>query len=140
MSSAVASLRSRVDASPGTLALVLGDVALISLFVVLGELQHGYDLLADADRVVGTAIPFLVGWGLASVLAGVYAPAVSHSVRYAVTRTALAWVGAALVGQLLRATPLFHGQFALPFVLVSLGVGLLLLVPWRGAVAFSGRD
>jgi hypothetical protein len=136
MSSAVASLRARIDASPGTLALALGDLALIALFVVLGELQHGYNLLAQSGRVVGTAIPFVIGWVLTSVVAGVYAPAVYRSVRSAVSRTALAWIGAALIGQALRATSLFHGDFALAFVLVSLGVGLVLLVPWRAAVAF----
>ena len=136
MSSAVASLRARIDASPTTFALALGDFALIALFVVLGELQHGYDILARPGRVVGTLIPFLVGWVLASVLAGVYAPTVYRSVRQTVARTVLAWVGAALVGQSLRATSLFHGDFALAFVLVSLGVGLVLLVPWRAVVAF----
>ena len=41
----------------------------------------------------------------------------------------------------LRATSLFHGNFALAFVLVSLGVGLVLLVPWRAAVAvLAGRS
>lgn len=135
MSSAVATLRSRLDVSPGTAALAAGDLALISLFVVLGELQHGYALLAEAGRVVGTALPFLIGWALVSIPAGVYAPAPRRSVRTVLVRTALAWVGAALVGQALRATPFFHGGFALPFVLVSLGVGLVLLVPWRVAVA-----
>lgn len=140
MSSAVASLRTRIDASPGTFALAVGDLALITLFVVLGELQHGYSLAANAGRVIGTAVPFFVGWVLVSVPAGVYAPDSRQSVRRAVIRTALAWTGAALIGQALRATPLFHGGFALPFVLVSLGVGLVLLVPWRVTVtALSAR-
>jgi hypothetical protein len=140
MGSDVASSRSRINASPGTLLLALGDVVLIALFIVLGELQHGYDLLAEAGRVVGTAIPFFLGWALTSVLAGVYAPTVYRSVRTAVSRTALAWVGAALIGQALRATTLFNGGFAVAFVLVSIGVGLVLLVPWRASVAFfSGR-
>ena len=137
--SAVASLRTHVDASPRTLAVALGDVALIVLFVALGELQHGYDLLAQPGRVVGTALPFLIGWAVASVPAGVYAPEIYRSLRTAVTRTALAWVGAVLVGQALRATAIFHGDFAVTFMLVSLGVGLALLVPWRAAVGYLGR-
>jgi hypothetical protein len=137
--SAVASLRTHIDASPRTLGIALGDIALLSLFVALGELQHGYDLLAQPGRVVGTALPFLIGWGVASVLAGVYTPQIYRSLRSGVARTALAWVGAVLVGQTLRATSVFHGDFAVTFVLVSLGVGLALLVPWRAAVALSGR-
>jgi hypothetical protein len=137
--SAVASLQTHVDASPLTLAIALGDVALILLFVAVGELQHGYDLLAHPGRVVGTALPFLIGWGVASVPAGVYAPQVYRSLRSAIARTGVAWVGAVLVGQALRATALFHGDFAVTFMLVSLGVGLVLLVPWRAAVGYLGR-
>ena len=137
--STVASLRTRIDTAPRTLAIALGDVALIGLFVALGELQHGYDLLAQPGRLVGTALPFLIGWTVASVLAGVYAPAVYRSLRSGVARTALAWVGAVLVGQALRSTALFHGDFAVTFMLVSLGVGLALLLPWRAAVSYLGR-
>lgn len=140
MSSAVASLRTRIDASPTTFALAIVDLALVSLFVVLGELQHGYDPIAQVGHVVGTALPFIIGWLLVSTLVGVYAPTVYRSVRTAVPRTVLAWVGAALIGQALRATALFHGDFALAFVLVSIGVGLVLLVPWRTGVAVFSRE
>lgn len=135
----VTSLKERIDASPETLVLALGDFALISLFIILGELQHGYSLLTEIDRVVGTALPFFLGWALSSVLAGVYGAAVYRSVRSVVTRTILAWVGAVLIGQALRATSLFPGGFALAFVLVSLGIGLVLLVPWRGGFTFLGN-
>jgi hypothetical protein len=128
-----------VDTSPRTLAVAIGDVALILLFITLGELQHGYDLLAQPERVVGTALPFLIGWGVASVLAGVYAPQTYRSLRRSAVRTVLAWVGAVLVGQTLRATSLFHGDFAVAFMLVSLGVGLVLLVPWRAAIGYLWR-
>ncbi|HET7324070.1 MAG TPA: DUF3054 domain-containing protein [Halococcus sp.] len=136
MSSAVASLRARIDFSGTTLALAVCDFALISLFIVLGELQHGYDLLAKTGRVVGTALPFFIGWALAAVIFSVYTPAIYRSVRSALARTALAWVGATLIGQALRATSLFHGDFALTFLFVSIGVGLFLLLPWRAVVAF----
>ncbi len=128
-----------VDTSPRTLAAAIGDVALILLFIALGELQHGYGLLAQPGRVVGTALPFLIGWGVASVLVGVYAPQTYRSLRRSVVRTALAWVGAVLVGLALRATSIFHGDFAVTFMLVSLGVGLVLLVPWRAAISYLGR-
>ncbi|PSP89595.1 DUF3054 domain-containing protein [Halobacteriales archaeon QS_4_69_34] len=141
MNSTVASLRARVEPSPTSAGLAFGDGALIAAFVLLGELRHGYGLLADPLRVLDTALPFFLGWALAAVLAGVYAPRARRSTRVAARATTFAWIGAALLGQALRASPLFHGGFALPFVLVSFGVGLLLLVPWRVAVAYglSGR-
>lgn len=136
MSDIVTSLKNRVNYPLETLVLALGDFALISVFIILGELQHGYNPLIEIDRVVGTALPFLIGWALTSVLTGVYMPAVYRSVRSVATRTTLAWVGAVLIGQALRATSLFPGGFALAFVLVSLGIGLALLVPWRGGFTF----
>lgn len=136
--SAPTAVGGRIDASRATLVLAAGDLLAIAVFVVLGELQHGYDPIADAGRVVGTAIPFLVGWAIVGVLAGVYAPRVRESARAVAIRTGLAWVGAVLIGQALRATPVFHGGLSIPFVLVSLGVGLVLLVPWR--VAYARRD
>lgn len=128
----------RPDLSPVTAGLVLGDVALIGLFVALGVVRH-YSVGLLPARLPGAVTPFLVGWLLASLLAGVYAPAVRRDRRRAVARTALAWVGAVAVGQSLRATSYFAGDAAPAFVVVSLVVGLALLVPWRAAVATSGR-
>lgn len=125
----------RIDRSWATLGLAVGDLLLIAVFVVAGELRHGYGLLAHPERVLGTAIPFFIGWVVVSILIGVYRRSVYTVPRTAALRTALAWVGAALVGQALRATELFHGTFAPAFLLVSLGVGLVLLVPWRAVAA-----
>lgn len=139
MSRVVDSPGARIDRSWATLGLVVGDLVLIAVFVVAGELRHGYGLPAHPERVLGTAIPFFIGWVVMSVVVGVYRRSVYTVPRTAALRTALAWVGAALVGQALRATELFHGAFAPAFLLVSLGVGLVLLVPWRAIVAFFGR-
>ena len=136
MSRVADSLGARIDRSPATLGLAVCDLALIAVFVVAGELQHGYDLLAQPGRVLGTALPFFIGWAVVSVFAGVYTRSVYRRPRTAALRTALAWIGATLIGQALRATALFHGEFAPAFLLVSLGVGLVLLVPWRTVVAF----
>lgn len=117
--------------------LTLGDVLLILAFVVAGEVRHGVDPLARPGVVVDTAIPFLLAWFVAAVLAGLYRP--GWSPRTTAVRTAAAWAAAALVALGLRATPLFHGDFALAFLLVSVGVGLVLLVPWRVGVAVASN-
>lgn len=118
-----------------TAALVLGDVALIALFVVLGEVRH-HSLAQVPTYAPETMAPFLLGWVVTSLLAGVYAPSVRGNVRSVAGRTALAWVGAALIGQAIRATEFVRGNAAPAFVLVSLVVGLALLVPWRVLVAW----
>lgn len=129
----------RPELSPVTAGLVLGDVALIALFVALGVVQH-YSVALLPTRLPGALTPFLIGWLPASLLAGVYAPVIRRNRRRVVVRTALAWVGAVVVGQSIRATEYFAGDAAPTFVAVSLAVGLALLVPWRAAVAtFAGR-
>ena len=124
-------LRGRIDPSPTTLGFVVGDLLLIAVFVVSGELSHDVDPLTQTATVVDTAIPFYVGWLLLFPLLGVYAARTRRSARSAAVRTAGAWVGAALVGQTLRATDLFHGGFSPAFVVVSVFVGLALLVPFH---------
>jgi len=135
MASVVASLARRVDPTPVTALVALGDLACIGAFVVAGEISHNVDPAANPLYVAETAAPFLVGWAALAVLAGLYWGDVRRSARRAVTRVIPAWAGAALVAQALRATELFHGGAALTFYLVSVGVGLALLVPWRVAAA-----
>lgn len=125
----------RIDLSGPTAVLVVVDLVLVLLFVVLGEIQHGFTPLEQPLRVLGTYAPFLVGWISVSVLSGVYAKEVRFVVRTALVRTGATWVLAALVGQALRSTALFHGNADPAFVIVSVLVGLVLLVPWRVAVA-----
>ena len=128
-------LGGRVELSPLTAALAGVDLLLLVTFVVLGEFSH-FGVTATAfARAPGTAAPFLLGWVVLAPLAGVYAPAARGSVRGAVVRTAAAWTGTVAVAQSLRATAPFPGDFAPAFVVVSLLVGLLLLLPWRVLVA-----
>lgn len=127
-------LAPRPDVSATTAGLFVVDVALIALFVVLGELQHNPG--AVVERTPGTLVPFLIGWVLAALLAGIYTQPVLGDLRTAVVRTGLAWVGAVVVGQGLRATAVFPGDADPAFVAVSFGMGLALLLPWRAVVAY----
>ncbi|MEF8840781.1 MAG: DUF3054 domain-containing protein [Haloarculaceae archaeon] len=128
-------LGGRVELSPLTAVLAGVDVLLLLTFVVLGEFSH-FGVTATAfARTPGTAAPFLLGWVVAAPLAGVYAASVRGSVRAAALRTAAAWVGTVVVAQSLRSTAAFPGDLAPAFVVVSLVVGLVLLLPWRVVVA-----
>ncbi len=137
MSATKGDVLGRIDRSSTTLAIAVGDVVLIGLFVLAGELSH-YTiafLLANPGRITGTALPFYIGWVIAAPVLGAY----SKSARETPLRAALigggAWIVAALIGQGLRSTAIFHGNFAITFMFVSIGVGLVLLVPWRTVLA-----
>lgn len=126
----------RVTVSARTVGLATGDLLSILTFVVAGEISH-YGLafvLSSPAWVAETAIPFVLGWLVVAPLAGLYDGTRRSPVR-AVGLAVGAWIVAALVGQALRATPYFHGGFAVTFVLVSVLVGAVLIGAWRSAVA-----
>jgi len=135
MSSTVRTVGGRVDLAPVTALVALGDLGCIGTFVVAGEISHDVDPVANPLYVAETAIPFLIGWALVASLAGLYATDARRSARRAVALTVPGWASAALVAQALRATPMFHGGAAVTFYLVSVGVCLALLVPWRVATS-----
>jgi hypothetical protein len=131
----VASFRGRIAfETPSWVAL--GDLACIALFVIAGELSH-FGVGTAVARAPGTALPFVIGWAVVAPLVGGYAADALATPRRAVTLALVAWVGADLVGQALRATPVFHGGFSPAFLAVSLAVGGALLAAWRGAVALA---
>jgi hypothetical protein len=133
--SAVASLRHRIDPTPAMALVALVDLALIGTFVVVGELTHNINPLTSPLVVADTYAQFLIGWVVTSVLGGLYTDGALVSTKRAVAWTAPAWIGAAAIAQVVRATPLFHGNADVAFFLVSSAVGLVLLVPWRVALA-----
>jgi hypothetical protein len=126
--------RPRIDPSRTTALLAVGDIAAILVFIVVGEYTHGYNPLVAVGRVAGTALPFIIGWAIATVGIGLYGPR-SGSLGKTLGLTLLSWVVAVGIAQALRATAVFHGNAALTFALVSVGVGGVLLSVWRGAVA-----
>ncbi|WP_415379113.1 DUF3054 domain-containing protein [Halosimplex sp. TS25] len=142
MTSVARAVRHRVDPAPFTALVALGDLVCIAAFVLLGVTvgHESIDPLARPGRVALTFLSFAVGWAVTSVAGGLYSVDARASPTAAVARTIPAWIGAALVAQGLRATPVFPGGAALTFFLVSVGVVLALLVPWRVAVAVLSDD
>lgn len=124
----------RIEPSGRTALLAVGDLVAVALFVLAGEFQH-YEAPQALSRAPETAFPFLVGLALAGTLAGMYGQAGREDVSSAAVRAAAGWVGAVVVGQALRATAFFHGDFSPAFALVSLLVGGGLVVGWRVTAA-----
>lgn len=133
MDTAARSSGSGVDRS--VLALGAIDLALLAAIIVVGQLSHGVEPLAEPLVALETVVPFAVGWLAMAPLAGLYAPGVATSLATAVRVTTVAWVAAANVGLIMRASALFDGGASWPFPLVITGFGLLALVGWRGAYA-----
>lgn len=135
--SALSTLASRVDRGT-VLAFLTGDVAAILVFVALGELRHGVNPVTMSGRFAGAAVPFLLGWAFVAPLAGAYSHRIRSGTGRLVAVTLAAWVGAAAVAQVVRATEPFPGDADPVFFLVTVGFGGLSLVGWRLAWTVLG--
>ena len=122
----MAGLNGRVDSA--ALPLAVGDLLAILGVLVIGMLQHG---TLVAGRAIGVIAPFLIGWGVAAAVIGAYSAGAAESAKAAVPLAVRAWVLAALVGFGLRATAVFPGDLALPFVLITLVLTGVLLGGFR---------
>lgn len=136
MSNAERLLRSRFDRSSGTALLAVGDLLVLVGFLVLGELRHDVNPVESPLVVADTVAPFFIGWVVAALAAGAYAPDATRTVRVAVLRVVGAWVLAAAIGLALRSTALFHGSAPLSFALVVITVGAVAFSAWRATVAY----
>ncbi|MFW5918957.1 MAG: DUF3054 domain-containing protein [Halanaeroarchaeum sp.] len=109
----------------------VGDVAAITLFVVLGELSHGANPLTVFVPMLETLGTFLVGWFAAAVFAGAYSGRTLVNARQAILVPIFSWAIADAIAQLLRSTPWISGSGAVSFYLVAFVVGGGLLGLWR---------
>jgi len=133
--SATSSHRWRVDPEPSMAALAVGDVLAVLVFVVVGEITHDVDPIAQTGRVLGTLAPFLIGFAVVAMVGGLYTRDAIRSPKRAVSLIVPAWVGAVLIAQALRATAVFPGGAAVTFAIVSIVVGGSLLLAWRAVAA-----
>lgn len=125
----------RTDITRFSALVALGDVALIALFVGIGEVSHGTPPWAFPVRALEAFVPFFVGWAITSFVGGLYtADAWKYPLR-AISWTAPAWITAVVLAMVIRSMPFVRGGVQPTFVFVSIGVGLAFLVPWRSAVA-----
>lgn len=124
-------VRTRVDPEPFALALALGDAVAIVAFAAAGVTQHGGDPLGNPGHVALVAAPFLIGWGVAAFLGGLYTRDAVTSPRRALSWALPAWAVTTLLGHALRATEPFPGGTTVTFVLVTLAFGGTLVLGWR---------
>jgi len=113
-------------------SLLVGDLVALSAFLLVGEISHGFDPVADAGRFVLVAVPFLLGWTAFGSLAGAYSPGVLDSPRDLLVTTLVGWLLGDVFGQLLRSTAVLPGNADPAFFAVAFAFGSLFLLAHRG--------
>lgn len=111
-----------------TLALIVGDLAALLLFVFIGQRDHSVVDTQPVLRLLSTAAYFAVPYVVAGWLLGAFQP--SRTTVF-FTRAANAWLVAAPLGVLARSFLNGSGVILSPFLLVALGLGLAFLCVWR---------
>ena len=134
-----AGIRPTVPVSRPAVTALVGDVLAILAFVVTGLHSHGMRAWEVPVHTLETLAPFLIAWAVIAPLAGVYHRETLTRYRLTVPLVTLAWVVAAVLGTQLRATAYFPGNAPLVFVLVSVAVGTLCLLPLRVATVWYWR-
>ncbi|SNZ03960.1 Protein of unknown function [Natronoarchaeum philippinense] len=120
-----------------SLAVAAGDVLAIVAVVSWGLYSHyGAAAFATPAESLSTVLPFVLGWPIPAVLAGVYDDQVIADAIASVRYTAVAWIAAANIGLLLRTSPVFGDSAIWPFGLVITGTVLVVLLGWRALAAW----
>lgn len=124
-------LSRRIDAA--SLPLAVGDVLVLLAFLTAGALEHNTvsELTADPVYAAEIYVPFLIGWVVAAPLIGAYSAGAVESAKASVPLAIRSWIAAAVIGLVLRATPLFHGGVDPVFAIVMLVGGSVVLGLWR---------
>jgi hypothetical protein len=78
-----------------------------------------------------TAVPFIIAWALVAPLLGAYSPGAAESAKSAVPLAIRSWLVAAILGAVIRWTPLFEGGADPVFIGVMLVLGSVALGLWR---------
>ncbi|MBS1263976.1 MAG: hypothetical protein MAG715_01171 [Methanonatronarchaeales archaeon] len=125
----------RPDVSVESAKVAAGDVAVLALFVVVGESFHSISPLSFPWLALDTFLPFFIAWVLLAPVSGAYGRDARSSARGAVVHGTVAWSLVSLLGQAIRASPYFHGGTGVEFFVVTLVTGMLFLLPWRIAAS-----
>ncbi|MFZ2487453.1 MAG: DUF3054 domain-containing protein [Anaerolineae bacterium] len=111
--------------------LLLGDLLILLVFVLIGQADH--QTLNRSNPLVGALpnfLPLASAWLVMALVLRAY-PRAALSLRAFLARSALAWLLAAPLGLFLRMLLLQRGGVPLPFLLVTLSIGGLMLLGWR---------
>lgn len=113
-----------------TIVLLAGDWLALGLFVFLGQVDHD---LVGLPRLLSQTAMLATPWTVIAWLLNAYWLTETTTLRAFLRRCLVAWLIAAPLALLLRA--LIQGQsvIAVPFMIITMGLGGLFLLGWRTA-------
>lgn len=118
----------RMTASgPRTAVLIVGDIAALYLFALIGRRSHGLAGEQTWLMAAQTALPFAIAWLGVSPWFGMFEPT---DWRNLAQRMLISWPLALLAGMVLR-TLVTGSPLQVTFILVALLAGGGLLATWR---------
>lgn len=113
-----------------TIVLLAGDWLALGLFVFLGQVDHD---VVGLPRLLSQTAMLAMPWTVIALLLNAYWLTETTTLRVFLNRGLVAWLIAAPLALLLRA--LIQGQsvIAVPFMIITMGLGGLFLLGWRAA-------
>src|SRR5262245_4255057 len=119
-----------------TTALVVGDAVSFLVFSAVGRGSHNEATGFGAfGAVVGTALPFALGWFVVAPFLGAFRRSATDSLGKMLRRTEIAWLCAWPVALLARVAFDSIDSIKMPFPIIMLAFNALFLGVWRGAFA-----
>ncbi len=122
------------DRSPLSLWLLLGDLAVLLLFVFIGQRDHDMSIVGSLPSLVTTTLAVALPWAAAAWLMGALRLPPDEGAKHWLGRALAAWLIAAPPGLLIRAMLRGQSSIAVPFMLVMLGLGGVFVLAWRAGV------
>lgn len=113
--------------------LLIGDIAALLVFSLSGQRSH--NMAITLGGVLETALPFIIGWIIISILFGLYRKHNYSTFGTMFKRFLLVWVLAIPLGWFLRGL-LFGKGYPWVFLIVSLISTFVIFLIWR-AIAYQ---
>jgi hypothetical protein len=132
-------VRPQLPVYPAGAVVLLGDILGLLVFIVWGLYSHQTLAWEVPAYTLTRLAPFLIAWLAIGPLVGLYDRRTLQSYRQTLVVLVAGWALIAIVGSLIRASPLFSGGASPIFVLVNLVFGLIVLAPWRLGVVAAVR-
>ena len=107
--------------------MALGEICVFTLFVILGELEHGVTI---RESFVRTSLPFSICWFVISPWFGSYKISTFYSLKQTIWRIPSTWILCGFIAIIARFI-LTDRPLVMNFVIVSIAVQGLALIAWR---------